>query len=772
MRRILLLLTIALGSTRCMAQEDLAQHWETYRRAHLEEKVFVHTDKDFYLAGEVCWFKCYDVSALTNKPLSFSRVGYVEILDTAGKPALQGKIALTAGSGAGSFYLPFTLPSGVYTLRAYTSWMKNEPAGYFFHKKITIVNTRLTAPVPAAAVAGNGVFVAFPEGGNLVDGLPSTVAFKGTDNEGQPFDFTGVILDEKNDSLVGFTSRGQGLGRFDFTPVQGHNYHALVHPLSGQPDFSVPLPDAYPSGFVMHLDTSADGQLIVTVQTNKAGEDKVYLLVHTRGSLKIAEAQTLQDGRVVFHVDKNKLGDGVSHLTVFNNARQPVCERLYFKYPSDGITFSLDADRASYGAREAVNLRLRGVDSADLSMAVYRLDSLQGADPTNIRTYLWLTSDLAGPISSPEYYFDRPLAMDDLMLTQGWRRFRWESVLGDSTPSFTYPPELMGHIVSGTIVDTRTGKPGVEMEGWLSVPGKRSLVATTRSDSSGRVAFEMRNMFGSSEIIVQTNLLVDSLYRIDVDDPFSEVYPRYTYPSFQEPLKNPVTITEHSLSMQVQNAYAAMRVQQPQLPDLDSTAFYLTPDLTYKLDDYTRFTTMEEVLREYIQLVNVSRRGVHYHLWTYDAPHASPFADDPMIFLDGVPIFNTDQFMLYDPFKIRKVDVMTRRWFMGSTFYDGLVNWVTYRGDLSGYQLDPHAVAVDYGGLQDKREFYSPAYATDAQKASRLPDFRNVLYWNPDAGTARERFYTSDLPGRYLIVVQGITPGGVPLYATKVIDVK
>jgi hypothetical protein len=230
--------------------------------------------------------------------------------------------------------------------------------------------------------------------------------------------------------------------------------------------------------------------------------------------------------------------------------------------------------------------------------------------------------------------------------------------------------------------------------------------------------------------------------------------------------------------MQVQNAYAAMRMQTPYLPPAaDTTAFYLHPDLTYMLDDYVRFTTMEEVLREYVQLVNVYRKGPHFHLWNYNTPGKEPFDEDPFILLDGVPIFNTDQFMAYNPLRIRRLEVLTRRYFLGGVSFTGLLNWTTYHGDLSGYQLDPHATALDYDGLQARRTFYSPVYATDAQKASRLPDYRNVLYWDPQVSTpgGREgvvRFFTSDLPGKYAVIVQGVSAQGVPLYGETTLEVE
>jgi hypothetical protein len=132
------------------------------------------------------------------------------------------------------------------------------------------------------------------------------------------------------------------------------------------------------------------------------------------------------------------LGDGISHLQ-FLTPKIPVCERLYFKSPEKKLNIGLTTDKAAYANREKINIPITSADqnglplSANLSMAVYQTDSLQGIDETNIVNYLWLTSDLEGKIESPGNYFNNPgpqtdEAMDNLMMTQGWRRFRWENI--------------------------------------------------------------------------------------------------------------------------------------------------------------------------------------------------------------------------------------------------------------------------------------------------------------------------------------------------------
>ena len=87
------------------------------------------------------WFKIYAVNGETHLPVNISKLAYVEILDRNSNPVVQAKISLSANGGEGSFYLPVTLNSDHYILRAYTNWMKNDEAANIFEQQITIVNT-------------------------------------------------------------------------------------------------------------------------------------------------------------------------------------------------------------------------------------------------------------------------------------------------------------------------------------------------------------------------------------------------------------------------------------------------------------------------------------------------------------------------------------------------------------------------------------------------------------------------------------------------------
>src|SRR5436190_17255004 len=321
----------------CQAQElsksNIEEKFDSYRQHYLQEKIFVHTDKNNYLTGEICWFKIYNVDAYFHKLLNFGKVAYIEILDKDNRPVLQAKIALDNGTGNGSFYLPATVVSGNYRLRAYTNWMKNEGAEYFYEKKISIINVQKNQQENIASKKMGYEIAVFPEGGNLVNGIESKVGFKVTNQFGKGVNFEGWIVNEKGDTITAFHPLKFGMGSFSFTPIEGSKYKALIK-LHGNEQHQKELPAAYSTGYTMHLDRTNEGQIKITVSTtDKNNSATAFLFVHTRNVVKASKVNSFQNGKAIFSLNDTIPGDGISHFTVFNQIRQPVCERLYFKKP-------------------------------------------------------------------------------------------------------------------------------------------------------------------------------------------------------------------------------------------------------------------------------------------------------------------------------------------------------------------------------------------------------------------------------------------------------
>ncbi|MCW3105555.1 MAG: hypothetical protein JWQ09_61 [Segetibacter sp.] len=756
--------------------DSITPQFERYSSQHLQEKVFVHTDKSFYLVGEIVWFKVYVTDAVFNKPSDISKISYVEIVNKDLKAVLQAKIEMISGSGFGSFMLPSFLATGNYTVRAYTNWMKNADPEYYFEKNISIVNTLKNAGL-LINDTGNSNVQFFPEGGQLVYGLPATVAFHFTDKYGLGINGKGYLLNQDNDTVLQFSPPHFGIGRFSFTPKKGNQYKAVVR-FGKDKVVGKQLPPAYNEGYVMKVSEADIAHIRVIVSSNIASGNPAYLFIHTRNRFKAMVQQPLINGQAVFIVDKKVLDDGINHFTVFNNNRQPVCERLYFKRPEKKLEIDISVQQTTFSQRTKVELELIThqqqtiVPDADMSVSAFLIDSLQGMDEPGILSYLLLTSDLGGHIESPDWYINNnnaetDIATDNLMLTHGWRRFKWEEILQNQKPYFDYLPEMEGTVVTGKVFDKRTGLPANNITAYLSVPGQDFQFASAVSNSKGELLFNVRKFYGSNEFIAQTNNLEDSNYRVDLTNPFSDKFSNHTFPPFTLTQKWKEQLRNRNINAQVENAYLKEAKQQFSLPgDADTSHFYGKPDKTYFLDDYTRFTTMEEVMREFVAEVRVRKPSAYYNFKVKRPNSLTYFDSDPLVLLDGVPVFNVNKIMEMDPLKIKKLDIITHKYYSGSYITDGLISYSSYDGDLGGYQLDPNSLIVEYEGLQREREFYSPIYSTPEKLASRIPDFRNVLYWSSslktnETGHQNISFYTSDLPGKYAVMVHGITPGGL-----------
>jgi hypothetical protein len=762
---------IANNTLKAQVLPDVQNGFNQYNANTVQEKLFVHTDKSAYTAGELMWFKVYNVDGANHKPIDLSKVVYIEILDKNQNPVLQAKVGMKDGLGSGSLFLPISLTTGNFVLRAYTSWMKNFSPDFYFYKKLTIINP-LKSPVAASKqIAANYDFQFFPEGGELVNGITSTVGFKATDQYGKGVNFKGIIIDKNNDTVAKFEPYKFGMGHFSFTPDSHNSYKAVIK--LNDKILIENLPNISDKGYTLNVKDGDNNQLQVTVNTNLP-DGNIFLFAHTKGVIKDVESGIVSSGKAIFAIDKNKLGDAISHITIFNSQRQPVCERLYFKRPVNQLFITAGTDAQQYATRKKVSININTKNStnavvANMSLSVYRLDSLQHASQQDIQNYLWLSSDLKGNIESPDYYFKNTdaaanEALDNLMLTQGWSRFAWTDILKNKKPEFKFLPEYNGPIVNAKITNTITNTPQNNMIAYLGIPGKRVQLYAAQSDTTGSLIFNMKDFYGPGEIVIETNTLHDTSIRIDVMNPFSDQYSKIKLPEFNLTPAMQSTIEDDNLSMQVQNIYNGEKLRQFYDPNVDSSAFYGTPFKTYLLDNYTRFLTVEEVMREYVSEVNITHTHNQFHIKVLNN---NKYLDDgdPMVLIDGVPFFNIDKVFAADPLKIRKLEDVPFVYLLGPSYEAGIFSFTTYKGDMGGNEIDPHAVIMDYEGLEMQREFYSPAYDTEAAMASRMPDFRNVLYWTPNITTNKNgnsglSFYTSDETGKYIGVIQGLTANG------------
>ena len=760
----------------CIAQDQLQLiriKTDEYNKTVLQEKIYAHTDKEFYLSGEIIWLKLYCVEANSNKLIDQSKVAYVELLDKNNSMILHAKIELDSGKGNGSFVLSNSVHSGVYKLVAYTNWMKNFGPERFFEKQITIVNT-FRKPEWKSLIKPDTLSIHFfPEGGNLISGAKNNIAFQLSDQYGEPADGIGYLLKNDRDTILTFAPKQFGLGSFEFTPDPGSNYKVIVK--NSNRSIQTKLPEIFRSGYVLHAIPTDKNHVKITVTTNEIDQNELYLFIQHNDSIEKALILPIKEHLAEYSLDLNECREGISRVTVFDKQHNPVCERLIWKPYNNLFPLKVYADRSKYGTRSRVQLEFKmPASEADLSVSVYQIDSLQHTPEISILNYLLLSSELNGTINNPDYYFqhqENSEAIELLLLTHGWTRFKWNDVLF-KPKGFTFLPEYEGLDIVGSIQSSPASINNRLIN--LSVPSSKFIFTNSILSDSGQVHFVMDKLYGVNEMIVQPGNISDSIYKLNIHNPYSEQYALKEIRSFVLSEQWKDQLVKHHLNVQVQNSFSGALPIKYSSTISDSSLFYSTPDASYLLDDYTRFPTMEEVMREFVNKVRVRRTGSVFHYQVMNIPYKDYFDSDPLVLLDGVPV-SVNGIIQFDPLKVKRVDVIARKYFYRNAVYNGIVSYATYTGDLSGYELDPHSVVVEYEGLQLRREFYSPDYNASISKNDRQPDRRNVLLWSGNIRATQVNnkinFYTSDVAGTFLIRVEGIDKDGHPLVADQFIEV-
>lgn len=750
------------------ALSSIQNAYEIYNSNHLPEKLFIHTDKSVYLNNEICWFKVYALEGFFHTPLSLNKVAYVELLNANHQAVIQEKIGLNNASGNGSLQIPANIPSGNYTLVAYTNWMKNFNPAFYFTKPITILNTQNELEHGYLKQKDTYQLNVYPESGNLLSDISNTIAFSIVNQYGNGVQSKGWVLNNKADTICQLKTLLNGLGSFMLTPKEDETYKAILETPNGI--LEKPLPKALNKGYTIHASQINNNILQISVNNKYFINKTAYLIIHCRGIVKKALELNIANNINTLDIPIEVLGEGINTITLFDDLKNPVAERLYFKYPKQ-IANQVNIESSIYKNRSKVNFSIESIANSvyDASISVYKIDGLQSKDEMNIENYLWLSADLAGKIDSPQSYFDtlnatRFVAMDLLMLTNGWRRFSAENLNDPTNTNFNYLPEIGGSLITGKIVNKGTRLPSNETAGYLSVPSKNTVFKSALSDQNGKVIFQFQEFNNNGQIIAQADSVKNVINKIEIDNPFVGKNIKWNTVAQSDKIftqKN--ELSNWHRNVQVQNYYNTSYNNQFSENAQDTNAFYFTPSRTYYLDDYARFTTLEEVIREYVTPVTLVKEKGKYQFYVYDDAYKQFFEQSPLVLLDGVIIKDIDKFLEYDPLKIRKLEVVSKVYYSGNLAYNGIINFTTYTGKLEGFEMDPNAVILDYKGLQAKRIFNAPTYQTEAQIQNRLPDFRQMLYWNPNAQLGKSNhfsFYNSDIKGDFLISIQGINKEG------------
>jgi hypothetical protein len=298
----------------------------------------------------------------------------------------------------------------------------------------------------------------YPEGGDLVEGVPGRVYFAAKNMIGKPADVSGKVVDDRGQTVATFTSIHDGMGRFDIAPSADRSYHVEIEKPAGIAQ-KFELPAAKAGGCVVRaVDGSSDRVAAICSASRTVLVEATLREQHVAGGAVEVEA-----GKpAVVELPMDAAAQGAVRVTLFSTKKEPLAERLIYRNRGKDLKVELTADRKAYSPRDRVKLHVHTSDAsgkpvkANVGVAVVDDTVLSFADDKSakILAHLYLEPELGAtaqdPVEEPNFYFgDKPeatAAMDALLATRGYRRFEWK-------PVFDPPPPPI-------VTDTATGEEG------------------------------------------------------------------------------------------------------------------------------------------------------------------------------------------------------------------------------------------------------------------------------------------------------------------------
>lgn len=778
------------------------------------EKVYLHTDNNYYTVGESLWYKAYSVYAYTNQLFDHSKILYVELISPESKIISRNITNLEGGLGHGDFILADSLgvKPGTYQLRAYTNWMRNYGDDFVFKKEIQIItpnkenailtkennNTKTVSKSKKdnSKIENTAAVLIdfFPESGSLIEEIISNVAFKATDSYGNPIEIKGTIFDANDKPITLFKSIHDGMGKFIIQPEKNQKYYAIVITPNNE-EIKVPLPEVQKTGYTLSINTIEEKK-VVTIKTNAATliqnpDADLTLISTTRGITYFEGTQSLKNTKLSFILPEENFPEGIAQITLYDKLSRPQSERLVYIEKNNTINISLSTDKKQYTPKEKVNLNVSAKDKqgnpliANFSIAATDTNGInENFDNTfNICSYFLMASDIKGKVHNPTYYFNnsnpaRLFHLDLLLLTQGWRDFVWKK-FPNLNGNQNFKAEK-GISITGKVENLfgTTAKENNQVQMVLLNNGA-SVMLNDTTDVNGKFAFNNIVFKGTATMLLNTKnqkgknngeLVLDSIY----NQPIAVDFKAYKPLNEEE---NKITQIQTNL----RNKNMLFNIPEAnQLKDVIITAKKKKEDTTesrYGFADFTyipnekgpRFSNIFMLLQIAIPNVTASANSVRFN--RYNGP--------PIILVDGI---ETDMDLLSsistdDIAKIEAIKGPGAAVF-GSQGANGAIIIYTKLGKGSTTSRKVfHSIAMPINGYQNTRFFYSPDYSKPKTLENDQADIRNTLYWNPyiqpdENGNASISYYNNEVNTTVNVNLEGITNNGIPVVVKSSYQIK
>ena len=771
-------------SAKAQSIDTVLTHWY---QARPTEKIYVQFDNSHYAPGQTIWFKAYLMLGLD--PSDISKNIYVDFFDANGKLLEHSASPIVYGSSWGSFIIPEKYIGTSIQTVAYTKWMSNFDSAYFFRKQLGVIPTKIiannaTGSLPEATIQF------LPEAGNLIEQIPTVMAFKAINQLGLPENISGVIKNKDGDSVVAFASQHDGMGKFYYLPQPNDVYTAEWTDQLGRLHKTI-LPTAQPIGISVHFENGKLDRVFHIQRSDSVPESmkKLTVVAQIAGQVVFKAVANLSDRlNATSRIPVSQFPSSIVQVTVFDANNQPIAERLIFVNNQEyALNAKIQFDTLNLNKREKNVLEIDIQDSTNANLSLSITDGLSNAAPDNsIVSQLLLAGDLKGYIHRPAYYFSSDADsvsdhLDLVMLTNGWRRFSWKEIFNDyNKPTHflmdTSYMNLLGKIEH--ITDSKIKKAALMNLILLSKDSSKQmlflpLLPDGTFTQNNIMFFDTTKVFYKlngtglsirSNVIIQTNLLKADPKRIlytthiliDTTGSARMIY------FANEQKKAELLKLQTTLKEVIVHSKVKSRIQE--LNDQYTSGMFSFGDgYSFDMTEQVNGQDVLSYLQGRVAGLTINNLNSSNPIVTWRGSNTSFYMNEFQV--------NADEINMISISDIAFIKVFRPPFFGGFGGGGGAIAVYLKKG-ADAYRSARGLDFIMVPGYAPIREFYSPNYA-EQQVNFNTQDTRNTLLWNPVIRTDSDNrkvkiiFYNNDFSKSFRVVLEGMDSDGKMLHYSK-----
>ena len=761
-------------------------------RLQQTEQSFIVTDRSLYRTGESVWIRIFLLRSASQKLSRISKNLFIDLVNE--KDSIFSTLLLDVKTGMlnAKLYLGQSMPSGFYWIRAYTRYMAEVETNKIAVYPIYVVNTAAVNDNGSRLVqkgnynADNISMQLFPEGGFLMTGANSTVAFHIVDGKKNPVAISGYIKDNRDSLVTSFSSDNYGIGKFEFFPTRGRQYKAQL--IWNGKEMTYPLPPFNFFAGQLSVMNDANGQRKIRVLLEDSvykQNIKTYLVGIVKDSLCFASVGT---GMFEVPIPAEKFPGGVTTFYLFDENLHLLSERsVYFK---DNVIIKASVDKNVYKKRDKADFSLSVTDAqghalpASLSIAIVDSTLIQPTNMLNVVSDYFENDD---ELSSKNWVLANADDLTDQqldILMMGRNKSYRDIMFRTERPAFYSDSDSLLYIQGNAFYNKE--KPAANKIATIFSKATSMAYDIDTTSNAGRFVFPLAEYPDSSRFLIQVSSPQGTVEHPDI------VLDKLNFPRVKTGIPKekftirPATVN-HYLKVYPDTLFG---IRGDELSGV-TVKGYKKKELSYdpskRVSPDSKIITSDDIGRGTNSVSNAFLRvpGVQivngYVVIKGISSFAPGASTEPMVFLDGIraelgsggmgssPVLN--YLDMLNPDDISFIEVLTGP--EGSVYGvrggNGVVLVNSKKMNDDPKSNGPNSFLVR--GYHTPPSFMMPDYSKSKMKAAKFNDTRSTLYWNPSGLTDENgridiTFFTSEIITNYKVIISGVTAHGDVIHKT------